>query len=337
MMGKSYEFWRRVVMSFTSSELMSVLNAADKTSKSRTVGGLRSNCLHLIMFGNAGVLREVMKMQQQKIIKQQEENLANGESSGSGSGLQLQPEVRKIHSYSSVAMNFGICNYLEEGLTLDELFQKLQTERIRPADFTRAQVMGIFKVRADEEGECAPTYIRVSIACPMGKERMTWPCRAVTCAHLQCFDANQFLLMNRKNPKFRCPVCNNQLKFDDLRIDGYILDVVQSLSKADGNDIELFADGKWAPASIAVKDEQDKESPPKKRAENSALAEVADLDDRYASDKVSIVEIGNEKSIAHPARVSFPTVLSSEVCEVEKLLAEVVDTVCRSITDVMTK
>lgn len=56
----------------------------------------------------------------------------------------------------------------------------------------------------------------------LGKMRMTIPCRASTCTHLQCFDAATFLLMNEKKPTWICPVCDKPAPFDKLIIDGYI-------------------------------------------------------------------------------------------------------------------
>ena len=37
------------------------------------------------------------------------------------------------------------------------------------------------------------TSCKVSLACPLGKMRMNAPCRASTCDHLQCFDAQLYL------------------------------------------------------------------------------------------------------------------------------------------------
>lgn len=54
---------------------------------------------------------------------------------------------------------------------------------------------------------------------------MRYPCRASTCDHLQCFDANLYLMMNERKPKWICPVCNQSGLFDNLLIDGYFTDV----------------------------------------------------------------------------------------------------------------
>ena len=48
--------------------------------------------------------------------------------------------------------------------------------------------------------------------------RMTFPCRASTCDHLQCFDAQLYLMMNEKKPKWVCPVCNKSAYYENLLI-----------------------------------------------------------------------------------------------------------------------
>jgi hypothetical protein len=76
------------------------------------------------------------------------------------------------------------------------------------------------KLRSDED-EVAMTFLRVSLACPLGKCRMQLPCRSMsTCSHLQCFDANFFLSMNEKRPAWVCPVCDREIPFRTLVLDG---------------------------------------------------------------------------------------------------------------------
>lgn len=51
--------------------------------------------------------------------------------------------------------------------------------------------------------------------------RLTVPCRAVTCSHLQCFDAALYLQMNEKKPTWICPVCDKKATYESLIIDGW--------------------------------------------------------------------------------------------------------------------
>jgi hypothetical protein len=56
------------------------------------------------------------------------------------------------------------------------------------------------KLNEDADSEIATTMLRVSLICPLGKMRMSTPCRASTCMHLQCFDASLYLQMNERKP-----------------------------------------------------------------------------------------------------------------------------------------
>lgn len=66
------------------------------------------------------------------------------------------------------------------------------------------------------------------MACPLGMARMTYPARAATCDHLQCFDVDTYLRMNEKKPKWLCPVCNKPAYFENLFLDGFYIQLLQS-------------------------------------------------------------------------------------------------------------
>lgn len=86
----------------------------------------------------------------------------------------------------------------------------------------------------------------VSLACPLAKMRMSTPCRASTCFHLQCFDASLFLQMNERKPTWNCPVCGKAALYDNLLIDEYFQEVLNSYKLLpDENEILLLKDGSW--------------------------------------------------------------------------------------------
>jgi hypothetical protein len=76
------------------------------------------------------------------------------------------------------------------------------------------------KLAEDADCEIATTSLRVALMCPLGKMRMSTPCRPSTCIHLQCFDASLFLQMNERKPTWMCPVCDRTAAYDTLVIDG---------------------------------------------------------------------------------------------------------------------
>lgn len=130
-------------------------------------------------------------------------------------------------------------------LTSSDLLQRLQKKGAKLADHTRA----LIKEKLSDDGDCeiATTSLRVSLMCPLGKMRMSTPCRAHTCGHLQCFDASLFLQMNERKPTWNCPVCDKPALYDNLVIDGYFQEVLNSHTlPSDCNEIQLLKNGSWS-------------------------------------------------------------------------------------------
>ncbi|XP_077457535.1 E3 SUMO-protein ligase PIAS2 [Stigmatopora argus] len=144
------------------------------------------------------------------------------------------PEIGKTYSISV---------YLVRQLTSPLLLQRLRMKGIRNPDHSRAQIKE--KLTADPESEVATTSLRVSLLCPLGKMRLTVPCRAVTCCHLQCFDAALYLQMNEKKPSWVCPVCDKKATYESLIIDGLFLEILNDCSDVD--EIKFQEDGTWCP------------------------------------------------------------------------------------------
>ncbi|KAK2837064.1 hypothetical protein Q5P01_014276 [Channa striata] len=144
------------------------------------------------------------------------------------------PEIGKTYSMSV---------YLVRQLTSPLLLQRLRMKGIRNPDHSRALIKE--KLTADPDSEVATTSLRVSLMCPLGKMRLTVPCRAVTCSHLQCFDAALYLQMNEKKPTWICPVCDKKAAYESLIIDGLFLEILNDCSDVD--EIKFQEDGTWCP------------------------------------------------------------------------------------------
>lgn len=133
------------------------------------------------------------------------------------------------------------------------------------------------KLNEDADSEIATTSLRVSLACPLGKMRMSTPCRASTCFHLQCFDASLFLQMNERKPTWNCPVCDKPALYDTLVIDGYFQEVLNSNKLLpDVNEIQLLQDGSWE--NLVLKKEKDKEKSEAKATVDSQDNNKIDVD-----------------------------------------------------------
>ncbi|KAA0717313.1 E3 SUMO-protein ligase PIAS2 [Triplophysa tibetana] len=144
------------------------------------------------------------------------------------------PDIGKTYSMSV---------YLVRQLTSPLLLQRLRMKGIRNPDHSRALIKE--KLTADPDSEVATTSLRVSLMCPLGKMRLTVPCRAVTCSHLQCFDAALYLQMNEKKPTWICPVCDKKATYESLIIDGLFMEILNDCTDVD--EIKFQEDGTWCP------------------------------------------------------------------------------------------
>ncbi|MEE6510576.1 hypothetical protein FKM82_030509, partial [Ascaphus truei] len=139
------------------------------------------------------------------------------------------PNQVSISWASEIGKNYPCRTYLVRRLTSAVLLQKLKMK----------------KLTADPDSEIATTSLRVSLMCPLGKMRLTIPCRAVTCTHLQCFDAALYLQMNEKKPSWICPVCDKKATYDSLILDGLFMEILNQGS--DIEEIQFQENGSWCP------------------------------------------------------------------------------------------
>ena len=124
---------------------------------------------------------------------------------------------------------------------------------------------------------------------------MTLPCRASTCDHLQCFDADLYLKMNEKKPKWVCPVCNKPAYFEHLFLDGFYIQLLLSpkFKALTTNDIILNNDASWEPVEDIVEGVSDSEDEEEQRAQAALRLAQANrtpvtLDD---DDDISVIPI----------------------------------------------
>ncbi|NWX18684.1 PIAS2 ligase, partial [Aegotheles bennettii] len=153
------------------------------------------------------------------------------------------PNQISISWASEIGKNYSMSVYLVRQLTSAMLLQRLKMKGIRNPDHSRALIKE--KLTADPDSEIATTSLRVSLMCPLGKMRLTIPCRAVTCTHLQCFDAALYLQMNEKKPTWICPVCDKKAAYESLILDGLFMEILNECSDVD--EIKFQEDGSCSP------------------------------------------------------------------------------------------
>jgi len=181
--------------------------------------------------------------------------------------------------------NWVVGIWLVEKLSSDQLLDRLVRKGKRNSEYTRDLIK---KKLTDDDDGIATTNLKVTVSCPLGKMRMTNPCRPTCCDHLQCFDAALFLMMNEKKPTWICPVCDGPARYEDLMVDGYFEEVIKSpLLPDEENEIILNQDGSWNPVPVDEEAERKKreEKEREKEQNGGAAAVVLDLsddDDDYA-------------------------------------------------------
>ncbi|KAL7392171.1 hypothetical protein ABVT39_020302 [Epinephelus coioides] len=203
------------------------------------------------------------------------------------------PEIGKTYSMSV---------YLVRQLTSPLLLQRLRMKGIRNPDHSRALIKE--KLTADPDSEIATTSLRVSLMCPLGKMRLTVPCRAVTCSHLQCFDAALYLQMNEKKPTWICPVCDKKAAYESLIIDGLFLEILNDCSDVD--EIKFQEDGTWCPMR------------PKKEAVKVPSQSVQKIEPTAPLRQSSVVPHSTEPSTTKKADVIDLTLESSSSSDDEE-------------------
>ena len=122
---------------------------------------------------------------------------------------------------------------------------------VRSAEHSRALIKEKFRM---SDCEVSATSYRVSLLCPLGKVKMNYPCRAKSCSHLQCFDAELYLQMNEKKSTWICPICDKSSQFADLILDDLFTEILQQSKGFE--EIEFDQDGSWY--SISEKGEKGK-------------------------------------------------------------------------------
>ncbi|KAK3731468.1 hypothetical protein QZH41_013643, partial [Actinostola sp. cb2023] len=152
------------------------------------------------------------------------------------------------------------------------LVHRLKSRGYRNPDHSRALIKE--KLSHDPESEVATTSLRVTLLCPisisvniihiMGLGHIVCKVllsktlsiyRALTCSHLQCFDAALYLQMNERKTTWICPVCDKKAFFKDLFLDGLFREILDS---ADCKEIAFYEDGFWRPIDADGHDQENK-------------------------------------------------------------------------------
>nr|VZI30166.1 unnamed protein product [Spirometra erinaceieuropaei] len=122
----------------------------------------------------------------------------------------------------------------------------MSSDRVIAASETLAMIKS--KLTSEEDLQ-SDGWIPVSLLCPLALTRIEIPVRSVNCDHLQCFDLSSYLTINKKRPRWSCPVCSSPAPFRDLRRDDFFVQLMADPSLKDVKMVHVDANGHWREAS----------------------------------------------------------------------------------------
>jgi len=133
--------------------------------------------------------------------------------------------------------------YVAQRLTWNDLVVELKKRPIRASVKTKELIKKTIENYADMDVDT----MFATVKDPLTKLRMQLPARGVDCEHLQCFDAIPFLQMNDQKQRWTCPLCEKKIKFENIEVDEFFLNMLQSpdLSEECEN-VVLLKDGTWS-------------------------------------------------------------------------------------------
>ncbi|KAJ1650527.1 E3 SUMO-protein ligase pli1 [Dispira simplex] len=106
--------------------------------------------------------------------------------------------------------------------------ETLVSSLLQNTTVNKEEVLSRFKKKHADD-DIVTTGRLMSLKCPLSYTRIKDPCRSTHCDHIQCFDATSYLQINEQVPTWKCPICNIAAPYTDLMIDGFFLDIVQSV------------------------------------------------------------------------------------------------------------
>ncbi|KAI1701599.1 MIZ/SP-RING zinc finger domain-containing protein [Ditylenchus destructor] len=162
-----------------------------------------------------------------------------------------------LEIYSAISAsnpgNQSMSRYNMRTLRGERVVKKKEGDRIKrwESDYERfvkdaRNVLSVEKVRAEIAQtfeDNAIEHEKVSLICPLTKERIGVPARYRNCRHLQCFDLEGFFAMKSKKNFLNCPICNNIVNnaIDGLCIDKFFQNILSAVSGT--TEINIFGDG----------------------------------------------------------------------------------------------
>ncbi|KAK0646378.1 PINIT domain-containing protein [Cercophora newfieldiana] len=187
-------------------------------------------------------------------------------------------------TYALTSKKYYLCLIVCKATPIETLVQRIQ-KKIRK----ESVIVELTKKANDSDIEA--TSLNLSLKCPLSYMRLSTPCRALSCTHIQCFDATSYLQLQEQGPQWLCPICNKPAPFEQLAVDEYVREIVKQTSES-LDQVTIDPYGKWSVPGAPVANKQAR----------SSTASYLDDDDLI----ISSFNKGNTVSLGTPNRTGAP-------------------------------
>ncbi|VDN14652.1 unnamed protein product, partial [Dibothriocephalus latus] len=172
--------------------------------------------------------------------------------------LRVSPAVSNnvklvwTHDYATYSY-FYYAVYLARKRSTRELCEALRRHSFQSASVTKQKIIEKLASTAastnttDDADLVIENTLPVQLLCPLSKCRIDLPVRGQNCQHIQCYDANTYLLINERKPAWRCPVCDVPAPFHELLVDGLMLEILADTMAENLEEIIFKEDSSWSP------------------------------------------------------------------------------------------
>ncbi|KAI0348571.1 hypothetical protein BDW22DRAFT_1424727 [Trametopsis cervina] len=158
-----------------------------------------------------------------------------------GVGMTNRIDMVYVNSQQpTTSKKYYLVVMLVEVTTVEQLIDRLKKGKFRSS----ADILAKMVQAASEDDDIIAGHQKMSLKCPLSYARIVTPCRSSSCVHSQCFDASAWFQTMEQNTTWLCPVCEKVLDSEELIVDGYFDEILNSTSE-DVEDIIVEADGQW--------------------------------------------------------------------------------------------
>ncbi|GAA5871191.1 hypothetical protein JCM1840_000138 [Sporobolomyces johnsonii] len=162
-------------------------------------------------------------------------------SSKKGVSVNMSPgSLNKVEViYVNTEKLYYLVAYLVEKTSVAKVVEKVKTNKKKPKEEV---IKSIVDLNSDED--VAAGSLGMSLKDPLSFCRIAVPIRSSLCNHVSCFDAETWFEMNEQTPTWQCPICSKTLKVEDIVVDGYFEDILNSCP-SNVEAVTVEPDGSW--------------------------------------------------------------------------------------------